>query len=112
LTNELVNKIVSLHKFSCLVSLIYQVQMKFQLLKNLIMVSKQVRFVTLDFLKIKLKEDAYFIGIDERASSDLMLVTKGNIFALENKHTKWKWVFSLSCQNGTSYKASFNCRIQ
>ena len=72
-------------------------------------VSKQVRFVTLDFLKDKTKQDAYFIGIDERASSDIMLVTKGNICIGKLKHVNGNGSFSLSCQNGTSYKASFNC---
>ena len=73
-------------------------------------VSKQVRFVTLDFLKDKTKQDAYFIGIDERSSSDIMLVTKGNICIGKLKHVNGNGSFSLSCQNGTIYKASFNCR--
>jgi len=70
----------------------------------------QVRFVTLDFVKDKTKQDAYLIGVNERFNSDIMLLTKGNICFGKLRHQNGNGSFSLSCQNGTSYKASFNCR--
>ena len=74
--------------------------------------NREVRLIKLNFLEEKIKEEAYWIGLNgetSSASEDVLMITKNDICFETIRHNGGSGSFHFICKSGSSFKANFQC---